>query len=69
MSGKPRSGLVFDKRQSARIKYRKGIRDRQKLSTLSYTNDLHEALLKKNRKLLFGNDGMLTLSRGTVVQK
>jgi len=48
LAGKPRSGPIFDKRQKARALYRKSIRDHETLSVGSYTNDLHEALLKKD---------------------
>jgi hypothetical protein len=47
-AGKPRSGPIFDKRQSCRLQYRKRLREEQKLSVTSYSNDLHDALLKKN---------------------
>ena len=39
-AGKPRQGPIFNKRQLCRAQYRKGIRDGQKLHTMSYTNDL-----------------------------
>jgi len=48
MAGKPRSGPIFDKRQKAHVQYRKRIRECETQSTSSYTNELHEALLKKN---------------------
>ena len=47
-AGKPRHGPIFQKRQTARMKYRKGIRDTQNLAATSYTNSLHEALMNKN---------------------
>jgi exonuclease III len=47
-TGKPRSGPIFDKRQSSRMRYRKRIRESQRQSSESYTNELHEALLQKN---------------------
>ena len=46
--GKPRSGPIFDKRQSARLQYRKKIRETENSSLCTYTNDLHEALLVKD---------------------
>ena len=46
--GKPRQGPIFLKRQSSRALYRKRIREKQTATTESYSNDLHEALLKKN---------------------
>ena len=47
-AGKPRSGPIFSKRQSSRLLYRKRLRDEQKAEIYSYSNDLHEALLKKD---------------------
>jgi hypothetical protein len=44
---KPRSSPIFEKRQSCRL-YRKRLREEQKLSVTSYSNDLHDALLKKD---------------------
>ena len=46
--GRPRVNPIFNKRQMCRAHYRKGLRDGQKRSTTSYTNDLHEALLAKD---------------------
>jgi len=45
VAGKP---PIFDKRQKSRTLYRKQIRGSRNNSTFSYTNDLHEALLRKN---------------------
>jgi len=42
-AGRPRSGPVFDSRQQSRMRYRT-----EQESTLTYTKDLHEALLRKN---------------------
>jgi len=47
-AGKPRQGPIFNKRQLCKAQYRKGLREKQKLNTCRYTNDLHEALLAKN---------------------
>ena len=47
-AGKPRSGSLYIKRQTSRSLYRKGIRDRQKSESTSYSNDLHDALMQKN---------------------
>ena len=47
-AGKPRQGRIFNKRQLCRAQYRKAIRDGQKSSIMSYTNDLHGALLTNN---------------------
>ena len=46
--GKPRNGPIFDKRQSCRLLYRKKLRESDQQTNKSYTNDLHEALLKKD---------------------
>ena len=47
--GKTRQGPVLLKRQSSRVLYRKRIREKQTSATESYaySNDLHEAVLKK----------------------
>ena len=47
-AGKPRHGPIFDKRQSCRLRYRQRLREGQRLTLSSYTNDLHECLLRKN---------------------
>ena len=47
-AGKPRQGPIFNKRQLCKAQYRKGLREKQKLNTSRYTNDLHEALISKN---------------------
>jgi len=41
---------LFLKRQSCRANYRKRLKDERTAETLSYTNELHEALLTKNCK-------------------
>jgi len=47
-AGKPRSGPLYISRQQSRMNYRKVLRETEQESTLSYTNDLHEALMRKN---------------------
>jgi len=47
-AGKPRQGSLLDKRQCCRAQYCKGIRDGQKRNSMSYTNNLHDALLAKD---------------------
>ena len=47
-AGRPLSGPLYISRQQSRMKYRKQLRESEQQSTLSYTNDLHEALLRKN---------------------
>jgi len=47
---KPRQGTIFEKRQSSRLLYRKQIRENQSLTKESYSNNIHDALLKKNGK-------------------
>jgi len=46
-AGKPRYGTVFHNRQSSQAKCRKRLKQKQTYSTEVYTNDLHEALLRK----------------------
>ena len=48
LAGKPHSGPIFEKRQASRLKYRTCMRQYEERSTMSYTNELHEALLRKN---------------------
>jgi len=47
-AGKPKQGAIFHKRQASRAQYRKCIREHKNVAALSYTNDLHDALLRKN---------------------
>jgi len=46
-AGKPRQGSVFDKRQCTRLQYRRRLREAQRSTDEMYTNELHEALLRK----------------------
>ena len=47
-AGRPRQGSIFSERQSCRKLYRKSLEEYQNSSGKTYTNDLHEALLKKD---------------------
>ena len=47
-AGKPRQGPIFTRREECRLQYRKRLRESQKMDTEAYTNDLHEALMRKN---------------------
>ena len=47
-AGKPRHWPIFEKRLSARLLYRKKIRENQNLTRTHYSNNLHDALLKKD---------------------
>jgi len=58
-AGKPRDGPLFRKRQTCRMQYRKCLTDNQNLETLSYTNDLHDALYTHKIAKCFGNVGVL----------
>jgi len=49
-AGRPRSGPIFDLYKKDKSAYRYGIRARRITETEQYTNDLHDALLKKNGK-------------------
>ena len=70
IAGKPATtgGSIFDKRQAARLQYRKRLRDSQRQSDEIYTNELHEALLKR-RDLRSGNVGDLSLNATTNAKK
>jgi hypothetical protein len=48
--GRPRSGEVFKQRTSARQQYKHAIHVAQNSATAAYSNDLHEALLRKQGK-------------------
>ena len=52
-AGKPRFGHIFDKRQSSRLQYRKSLRESQSMEIVSYTNDLHDALMNKHGKVFW----------------
>lgn len=47
-AGKPRRGSLFNNRQRCRMQYRKRIRECQRESTVSYSNDLNDALMQKH---------------------
>jgi len=51
-AGKPRQGPTFHKRQTTRMQYRINIasvyREEQRMNDKMYTNELHEALLRKH---------------------
>ena len=47
-AGNPRQGPIFDRRQLCRLRYRKRIRDGEKLTHSSYTNDLHDCCYQKS---------------------
>lgn len=47
-AGKPRSGPVFNYRQRCRLQYRKKLRDGQRSERDAYSNDLHDALLRRD---------------------
>jgi len=57
-ASKPRQGPIFAKRQSCRMQYRKCLREKQKLSAVTYTNDLLYLTKTVQR---FGNVGVLNL--------
>ena len=67
-AGKPRSGPIFNDRQSCRVAYRKRLRDEQRNENSSYTNALHDALNQK-RDRLSGNVGDRNLPLLVVVLK
>ena len=47
-AGKPRQDPVFDQRQLCRKQYRRRVKECDKMSTESFRNELHEALLRKD---------------------
>ena len=52
-SGRPRSGPIFDNYSKDKAAYRHGLRSRQVAETEVYTNELHEALMKKQGSLFW----------------
>ena len=52
-AGKPRSGQIFENRRICRLRYRKSIKEYEKMSTDIYTNDLHDALLCKDNTIFW----------------
>ena len=69
-AGKPRSGPLFQKRQSCRLQYRKRLKEEEKADTVSYTNELHEALLTKKGNVFWKcwNSKFEQLNRCTQVE-
>jgi len=47
-AGRPRSGLLYTRRSADKRAYRSAIRANQRDSDLSFTNDLHDALISKH---------------------
>jgi len=52
-AGKPRQGPIYEKRKRCRSVYRQLLREEEKREKISYSNDLHEALLRKNGKMFW----------------
>ena len=49
-AGKPKHGPIFQNYYKDKLAYKKRIREDKQQETVSFTNDLHEALLHKNGK-------------------
>ena len=71
-AGKPRSGPVFAARQSARLKYRKRIRECRLIESSKYSSKLHEDLSNKDSvsfwkawRSTFGKTECCTMVDGT----
>ena len=47
-SGKPRYGLIFNHYKQDKLLYKKRLKERQACEMTSFTNDLHDALLRKS---------------------
>jgi len=47
-SGKPRCGLIFNNYKQDKLLYKKRLKERQACEMSSFTNDLHDALLRKS---------------------
>ena len=61
-AGKPRSGPIFDIYRKDKSAYKNGISLRRRNENMVYTNDLHDALLKKNKGIRFGSAGGLSVN-------
>ena len=61
-AGRPRSGPVFNQFRKDNAAYKHGIRARQRDEKEVYTNELHDALLKKHGIKPFGTAGPLNLN-------
>jgi hypothetical protein len=48
-AGKPFQGPIYQKRQVCRLRYRKRLRGSENISVNTYTNELYEALMRKDR--------------------
>jgi hypothetical protein len=49
-ASKPRSGPIFQRRQSCRLMYRRALRNREQQHRVYYSNALHESLISKDTK-------------------
>ena len=65
-AGKPRTGPLFEERQSCRREYRARRKHCERESELAYTNELHEALMKKMVQLSgrYGNQNLVLNRNG-----
>lgn len=60
--GKPRTGPLFQQRQSSRLQYRKRLREERQSETTVYTNGIYTRLFYVKMVTLFGNAGGLNLN-------
>jgi len=58
-AGKPKYGVIFTAYKKDKLLYKKRIREERNNETTSYTNDLHEALMKK-MGMISGRSGTLS---------
>jgi len=60
-AGKSKTGSLFLKYKQDKLRYKQGIRHERERETNAYTNELHDALLKKTLVLHSGNAGTQNL--------
>ena len=71
-SGKPRNGPIFSEYKKCKLLYKKRVREMQSAESNAFTNDLHDALLRKSGqdfwrtwKSKFSNDSSVVKVDGT----
>ncbi len=72
LAGRPRSGDIFTRRFVCRANYRRRLRECKRFESACFTNDLHEALMRKNNSSFwksfnskFGNKSKVAIVEGS----
>jgi len=66
-AGKLKQRPIFAKRQASTTSYRKVIRDKEKVNTTAYTNELHDSLMGKDGPSFWKCWHVLFASRSTTM--